>query len=162
MKRAFTFLAWASTLGVVAIMAFNWSQLLAPSAVNLLVTEVQLPLGLAMLAIGALPSALFFVAYLQQQVRALFETRKLLRQLQRANELADKAELSRIEGLGSALTQHFQVLHDRLDAMGAPGPCFAAAPGVPAESAILAPGPVKGGLGVLKRRLQGQARSMAP
>lgn len=119
MKKTITWLAWTSMGLIAALAALNWPALSATSPINLVVTEVHLPLGLLTLALGAVPLALFFVAYLQQQISTLMETRGLLREVQRAHDLADKAEASRVDGLRQLLTDHFRVINERLDSLGA-------------------------------------------
>lgn len=55
-------------------------------------------------ALVAVALALIFVACLHQQISTLMETRGLLRVLQRAHDLADKAEASRVDGLRQILS----------------------------------------------------------
>lgn len=119
MKKTITWLAWISIGLVTALVALNWPTFLATSPINLAVTEVHLPLGLVMLALAAVPLVLFFVAYLHQQISTLMETRGLLREVQRAHDLADKAEASRVDGLRQLLTDQFRVINERLDSLGA-------------------------------------------
>lgn len=119
MKNIITWLAWISVGLVAGLAALNGPALLATSPVNLVVTEVHLPLGLLMLGLAAVPLALFFVAYLHQQISALMETRSLLRDVQRAHDLADKAEASRVDGVRQLLTDQFRVINERLDSLGA-------------------------------------------
>ena len=119
MKKTVTWLAWTSMVLIAALAALNWPALSATSPINLVVTDVHLPLGLLMLALAAVPLALFFVAYLHQQISTLMETRGLLREVQRAHDLADKAEASRVDGLRQLLTDQFRVINERLDSLGA-------------------------------------------
>ena len=119
MKRASTWLAWIVAALVAAIAGLNWSLLSRLDTVNLGVTDVQLPLGLTLLGVAAVLAALFFVASLQQTIGSLLETRKLLREMQRVQELADKAELSRLESLHQLMSDEFGRVHQRLDALKA-------------------------------------------
>jgi hypothetical protein len=119
MKRTITWLAWTSIGLVAALAALNWPILVATSPINFVVTEVHLPLALLMLALVAVPLALFFVAYLHQQIGTLMETRGLLRDLQRAHDLADKAEASRVDGLRQLLADQCRAINERLDSLGA-------------------------------------------
>ncbi len=132
MKKIITWLAWISIGLVAALAALNWPTLLTTSPINLIVTEIQLPMGLLMLALAAVPLALFFVAYLHQQISTLMETRGLLREVQRAHDLADKAEASRVDGLRQLMTDQFRVINERLDSVGALRPAGVAAPSPPA------------------------------
>ena len=119
MKKTITGLAWLSLCLVAALAALNWPMLLVTSPINLVVTEVRLPLGLFMLALAAVPLSLFFLAYLHHRISNLVETRGLLREVQRAHELADRAEASRVDGLRQLLSDHMQVISNRLDSLGA-------------------------------------------
>ncbi len=134
MKRASTWLAWIVTIAVAAIAALNWSLLSRLETVNLGVVDVQLPLGLTLLAVAAVLAALFFVASLQQTIGSLLETRKLLRDMQRVQELADKAELSRLESLQQSMNDEFTRVHQRLDALRAT-PASAVLPAIAAPKA---------------------------
>lgn len=119
MKKAFTWLAWIGTGLIATLAGLNWHALLATSPINLVVTEAHLPLGLLMLTLAALPLALFLVAYLHQQISTLLETRGLLKEVQRAHDLADKAEASRVDGLRQLMAVQFRVINERLDSLGA-------------------------------------------
>jgi uncharacterized integral membrane protein len=84
---------------IVVFAAVNWSVITAPTTVSLLVTDVQAPLGLLLLGITVVITALFliFVVYLQTTV--LLDARRHSRELQAQRELADKAEASRFTDL---------------------------------------------------------------
>ncbi|MDP1690818.1 MAG: LapA family protein [Burkholderiaceae bacterium] len=114
MKRVSNVLAWISVAVVVAFAALNWSTLTASAPLNLLVAQVQAPLGVVMLGLSAVLLALFFVAYLRNQIGALLETRKLLMEVQRVQGLADKAEASRIDNLQHLMVTEFRLLNERL------------------------------------------------
>lgn len=146
MKKIISWLAWTSLALLAALAALNWPAMMAVSAINLVVTEVQLPLGLLMLALAAVPTALFFVAYLHQQISTLMETRRLLREVQRAHELADKAEASRIDGLRQVMTEQFRSVNERLDSLGATVPAKPAELPSPTGLRRVLPGPWKGGV----------------
>ena len=115
MKRASTVLAWLATLLVAALAALNWEALSAKALVNLGFMQIELPLGLALLALLGALAALFFVAYMQQTIGSLIETRRLLREMQRVQELADKAEASRLDKLQQTVAEEFRRLNERLD-----------------------------------------------
>ena len=114
MKRTTNLIAWLAA-GVVALLAaLNWGTLMAPAPLNLLVAEVQAPVGVVMLALAGVLVGLFFVASLRNQIASLLETRRLLKEIQRVQELADKAEASRIEKLQRSITEEFRRLDERL------------------------------------------------
>jgi uncharacterized protein (DUF2267 family) len=103
-------------------------------------------LGLLMLALAAVPLALFFVAYLHQQISTLMETRGLLKEVQRAHDLADKAEASRVDGLRQLLTDQFRVINERLDSLGAAQAANVALPIKPTGLRQILSGPWKSGV----------------
>jgi uncharacterized integral membrane protein len=117
MKRVSNLLAWGAVAVVAALSALNWPTLMAPAPLDLVVAQVQAPLGVVMLGLAAVLVALFFVAYLRNQIGSLLETRKLLKEVQRAHDLADQAEASRIENLHRLISTEFRLLNDRLGAI---------------------------------------------
>lgn len=141
MKKIIAALAWLSLAAVAALAALNWPAMIASTRFNLFLTEVELPLGLVILAMAALPLALFFVAYLQQQISALLETRRLLKEVQRAHDLADKAEASRIESLRQLMANEFRLINERLDGLGAGLPAGGAASDSPTPLQRILPAP---------------------
>jgi hypothetical protein len=100
---------------VVAVLAaLNWPTLMVSAPLNLVVTQVQVPLGAVMLGVAGVIVALFFVAYLRNQIGSLLETRRLLHEIQRVQNLADKAEASRLENLHQLISTEFRLLNERL------------------------------------------------
>ena len=92
----------------LAFMVLNWTTIMAPTILNLGVAEVNAPLGLVMLGMIALLTALFliFIVYLQTSV--LFEARRHAKELQTNRELADKAETSRFTELRQFMEAEIQ------------------------------------------------------
>jgi len=87
-------------LAAIAVFAaINWNVFMTPTDLSLVVTRVQMPLGLLMLGLLALVTALFLVFVVYLQASALLETRRHTRELQANRELADKAEASRFTEL---------------------------------------------------------------
>ncbi len=99
-------------LGVLALflvfMILNWSTIMEPTVLNLAVAQVNAPLGLVMLGILAVLTAVFltFIVYLQTSV--LFEARRHAKELQTNRELADKAEASRFTELRQFMDAEIQ------------------------------------------------------
>lgn len=91
-------------LGVFTLL--NLPAFLAPTTLSLGVAEVQAPLGLIMLGVTALVSALFLLFIVVQQAGALLETRRMTKELAAQRELADKAEASRVQELRLAVFAH--------------------------------------------------------
>jgi len=82
-----------------AFAALNWSAFMAPTTLSLGFAVVQAPLGLAMLGLLAILTALFLVFVLYLQTTVLMDARRHARELQLNRELADKAEASRFTEL---------------------------------------------------------------
>lgn len=114
MKRVINLLAWSALAVVAALSVLNWTTLTAQAPLDLLVAQIQAPLGVVLLGMAGVLVVLFFVAYLRSQVETLLETRKLLREVQRVQGLADKAEESRIKKLHQLITSEFRLLNERL------------------------------------------------
>lgn len=120
MRRVSTLLAWAAVALVAALAILNWSTLMASAPLNLVVAHVEAPLGIVMLGLAVVLIALFFIAYLRNQIGFLLETRKLLKEVQHAHDLADKAEASRIENLHRLIETEFRLLNERLSSSNMP------------------------------------------
>lgn len=118
MSRVLNLLAWGAVAVIVALTALNWSVLAAPAQLDLVIARVQVPLGVTLLGVTAVLSALFLLASLQNQIGSLLETRRLLKEVKRVQDLADRAEASRIESLHEHLASEFRRLNERLDSLG--------------------------------------------
>jgi hypothetical protein len=114
MHRINNLLAWGAAAIVVAFAALNWTTLMAPAPLDLLIMQIQAPLGVVLLGLTAALVALFFIAYLGNQIGSLIETRKLLKEIQRVQDLADKSEASRLENIRQLIVTEFQLLNERL------------------------------------------------
>jgi uncharacterized integral membrane protein len=88
--------------------AVNWSAFTTPTALSLIFTTVEAPLGLILLGFVVLLAALFLVYVLYLQSSVLFENRRHARELQAQRELAERAETSRIHDLRSFLETRLQ------------------------------------------------------
>lgn len=102
-------------LAVVFIFVVaNWSAITAPAAITLLVTDVQAPMGLILVAIMGLLTALFLVYVVYLQTSVLLESRRHTRELRAQRELADQAEASRFTELRGVLEARIDKLSERL------------------------------------------------
>lgn len=117
----------AMSLIIVAVLVvLNWSSLMIPAPLNLIVAQVQAPLGVVMLGLAVVMVTLFLVAYLRNQIATLLETRKLHKEIERVQEemqrvqgLADNAEASRVENLHQLIATEFRLLNERLGPVSA-------------------------------------------
>lgn len=104
-----------AVLALIAVFtAANWGVIMAPTKVSMLVTDVQAPLGLILVSITLLLTALFliFVVYLQTNV--LLDARRHSRELQAQRQLADKAEASRFTDLRGYLDTELRRIGDQV------------------------------------------------
>ena len=90
--------------------AANWSAFTTPTTLSLVFASVEAPLGLMLLGMRVLLTALFliYVVYLQSSV--LLDSRRHSRELQSQRELAERAEISRIQDLRSFVESQLQTL----------------------------------------------------
>ncbi len=111
--RTRTLLLLVVLMAIGVFAAINWTAIVAPTTLSLLVTDVQAPLGLIMLGVTALVTLLFllFVVYLQTSVH--LDTRRHTRELQGQRELADKAEASRFTELRAFLETELRKLAEQ-------------------------------------------------
>lgn len=116
MKRISNILAWGALAIVAALCVLNWNTLSVPAPLDLVLWQIEAPLGIVMLIMAGVLLALFLVAYLHNQIGSLLETRKLLKEIQRVQDLADKAEASRIENLHQLIATEFRLLNERINA----------------------------------------------
>ena len=93
---------------LIVFLILNWATIMAPTALNLAVAQVNAPLGLVMLGIIALLSALFLIYIVYLQTSVLFEARRHAKELQNNRELADKAEASRFTELRQFMDTEIQ------------------------------------------------------
>lgn len=103
-------------LGALAIFAvINWKAFMAPTTLSVVFANVEAPLGLILLAVVGLLTLLFllYVVYLQSAI--LMENRRNARELQAQRELAEQAEVSRINQLRSFFEGELQRLNERTE-----------------------------------------------
>lgn len=114
MKRISNIFAWGALAIIAALCVLNWPTLSAQAPLDLVLWQVQAPLGVVLLGMAGVLLGVFMIAYLYNQIGSLMETRKLLKEIQRVQELADKAEASRIENLHQLISTEFRLLNERM------------------------------------------------
>ena len=91
-------------LGLVALFAaLNWSAFVAPTTLSFGVAEVQAPLGLILLGLLVLLTAVFLIYLVYLQTTVILEWRRHQKALEAQRELADQAEVSRFTELRAHL-----------------------------------------------------------
>lgn len=94
--------------------ALNWAAFAAPARLNVLFGTVEAPVGVLMLAaLGAL-TVVYLILLVRAEGSALLETRRLSRDRDRAQKLADESELSRLVRLEAKVEEGFARLDARL------------------------------------------------
>lgn len=114
MKRVSNLLAWGALAIVAALCFLNWQTLAAVAPLDLVVWQGDAPLGIVLLAMAGVLLVFFLFAYLNNQISSLLENRKLLKEIQRVQALADKAEASRMENLHQLISTEFRLLNERI------------------------------------------------
>ena len=103
-----TFFLVVIIAAVAAFVALNWNSFLTPTTLSLGVTVVQAPLGLIMLGLLVFLTALFLIFVVYLQTSFLIEARRNAKELQAKQELADKAEVSRLTELRGYLEEELK------------------------------------------------------
>lgn len=114
MKRLSNWAAWIAVAVIAALALLNLNTLLTPAPIDLVVGRIEAPLGLVMLGLVAVLVALFMVAMLQNHVSSLMESKRLLKEVQRVQGLADVAEASRMQELQRLMTSEFRNINEQL------------------------------------------------
>lgn len=111
------FLAMAILL-MTGFVALNVDEFSRTSALSLGFATVQAPLGLLMLLLLVLATAVFLASMLYAHSKNMLENRTHTRELTAQRELADKAEASRFTELRGLLQEQAQEAQRRESAMG--------------------------------------------
>ncbi len=98
-------------LGVLVIFAaINWAAIVTPTAISLLFTSIEAPLGLVLLSITALLVVIFLGFVVQMQASIMTDRRRLMIDLNDQRELANQAEASRFTDLQTFLQAELEKL----------------------------------------------------
>lgn len=114
MERISHWLAWIVVFVIVAFAALNWGVLTTPTSLNLLVADISAPVGIILLGLTAVFVLLFFMATLYSRISNLLESRQMHKELARVQQMADKAEASRMEDLHKLVATEFRLVNERL------------------------------------------------
>ena len=96
--------AWSSVLLVILVAlgifaTLNWPVFTAPTQLNLVMAQVETPLGIIMLTIVVTITLLYVASLTWLETAALLEARRSARELHTQRELAQNAEASRYSEL---------------------------------------------------------------
>ncbi|MHB1085098.1 MAG: hypothetical protein ACYCZA_09705 [Thiobacillus sp.] len=100
-------------LGVFSLA--NWSVLNAPTHLSFVAFSIDAPLGLVLLGIILVFLTLFTVYVLVLRTTMLMDARHYARELQAKQQLAEKAEASRLSDLRSQLDLEFAQLKETIE-----------------------------------------------
>jgi uncharacterized integral membrane protein len=104
-------------LALVALFAaLNWSAFTASTTLSLGVATIEGPLGLIMLVIIGVLTAVFLIYVVYLQTTFLMEARRNARELQASRELAEQAEISRFTELRTHLDRRLTEVENSLAA----------------------------------------------
>jgi biopolymer transport protein ExbB/TolQ len=105
-------------VGLILLGGFtlaNWSVLSAPTTLSFVVFRLEAPLGLVLLGVLLGFVALFTVYVLILRTTMLMDARHYARELQAKQQLAEKAEASRLNELRSQLDHEFAQMKEAAD-----------------------------------------------
>lgn len=112
------------TIAIVALVAVfalaNWSTVSAPATLNLLVAQVEAPLGIVMLMMLGLVMLVYLILLAVAEGSAVITQRRMNREMERLRRLADQSEASRFADLRSYVEGEFAALHEKLDRIAVP------------------------------------------
>ena len=103
-----TLLLIALILLIAAFVALNFESILQPTTLYLGVTNIEAPLGLALLGMLVAVLVVFLLALVYFQTTHLMEVRRITREANEQRTLADKAEASRFTELREFLRTQMQ------------------------------------------------------
>jgi uncharacterized integral membrane protein len=104
--------------GLVVLGVFvltNWGVLSTPTSLSFLIFSLEAPLGMVLLGTLFVFVALFTVYILILRTTMLMDARHYARELQAQQQLAEKAEASRLNELRSQLEHEFAKLQETAD-----------------------------------------------
>jgi uncharacterized integral membrane protein len=102
---------------ILVFAAVNWGEFTRPTSLSLVFTTVQAPLGLIMLGLTILLTAMFVAYALYLQTSMLLESRRHGKEMHAQRELAEHAESSRIAELRNLMMNDMMKMEMRTDAL---------------------------------------------
>lgn len=100
---------------VLLIAAINWTEFTTPVTLSLLVTSINIPIGLFMLGVICVLSVLYLFFVWKTQTSAFFESRRKNSEVEKARKLASNEEESRIGTLRKLVEDEMVDVHGKLD-----------------------------------------------
>ncbi len=100
---------------LILIAGINWDTFTAPTEIFLLFTTISIPLGLSLLAVLGLLTAIFLVFLGRTQTLSLLKERNLNNELHKAQKLAASEEESRMRELRVKFIEEIDFIQRKLD-----------------------------------------------
>ncbi len=95
-------------LALISLFALlNWSAIMAPTTLSIVVADIEAPLGLIMLGLIILLTFLFLTFIVIMQAGIMADRRRMLQELEAQRTLANEAEASRFNDLRTYLQSAF-------------------------------------------------------
>ncbi|MEO8281009.1 MAG: LapA family protein [Ideonella sp.] len=116
MVRPLIFILFMVLTGLFA--AINWTVFTTPTTLSLWFTNIDAPLGVIMLLLLALALVAFTIWAIAMQGRALFDARRMTKDLAAQRELTDKAEASRFTELRNHMDTRMDKLQRSIEQQG--------------------------------------------
>jgi hypothetical protein len=113
LMRVPTVLLLLVLIAMGVFVAINWTAMMVPTNLSLIIATVQAPLGLVMLGLTALIAVLFLVFVVYLQTTVLLGARRHTRELQAQRQIADQAEASRLSDLRISLEGGLRTLGEQ-------------------------------------------------
>jgi uncharacterized integral membrane protein len=101
---------------VTAFFVVNWRVFAAPAKIDLLITTIEIPIGVVTLALFAASMLVFLIYVGFWQSTFLMEFRRQAKELQTQRTLAESAEASRFTELGKLIRDEIANSDSRLEA----------------------------------------------
>lgn len=109
----------AVTVGIVLVVglfcAANWSTLVAPANLNLLVAQIQAPLGVVLVLMLAAVMLVYLALLGVVEGQYILAQRRMARDMDRLRKLAEQSEASRYADLRAYVESQFLAIGDKLD-----------------------------------------------
>lgn len=100
-------------IGLFALL--NWQSFSEPANLDFLVARIEAPLGVLMLIIICVLVVVFFLFLAKAELTMLWESRRVLRELEEARRLAAEVESSRVESLRASVNDEFAKINKKLE-----------------------------------------------
>lgn len=97
---------------IAAFVVVNWGEFIKPTTISIWYQTIEAPLGLILLGLLIILTAIFWIYTLSLRASLLLKERNLTKELKKAQEIADKAESSRFTELKNLLEEEFQKIRE--------------------------------------------------